>query len=392
FWYLHQNQEAIKQSILDYFLPTLWQDISEFLVEFFYESQAQMVIANAILSGSLVLSSVFLFPIKEKFSAIFEKDYCQIAGKSERESQEFPLLYQGLEELKLLVIYITAQGIILWIGFYPYVWAEWLSILLSYFFLFFTFSLDFISPTLQRHRKKYSFIIKLLTINFWQTLLFGFIFSLPVILLGQLVFSFENLTLIEVSAILFLVNIFLFSIAVSSGTVIASDLLDSSEQVKEPSSNKKTTGYAILITTFLVVITFHWFLLKSLHHKSQILKASYEVDWDSIDYQLPSLNKLLSGKVDSRFSINVDIFNPTPHDIVIENSTIYITQFNQSIAEVKIDGFNVYSGEKRPVKLNFDSISTLNNASKISDLLEGWQVEMHVELMPYIPLIVRFTD
>ena len=189
-WLMFSNQQTIKHALLSYFFPQSWHAISEILAKFFFESQAKTVLSNMILSGSLVVASMFLFPIKEKYSAAFERD----AGYHNGTAEEFPLIYQAWEETKLFLLYLTAQSVILWIGYYPYDWATWLSISLSYLFLFFTFGLDFISPTLQRHRVDYTLILKVLFRKPVLVFSFGLVFSFPIILFSQYVFGFQDLT------------------------------------------------------------------------------------------------------------------------------------------------------------------------------------------------------
>ena len=87
-WQLHVHQDDIKQVILDYLLPQTWQGVSEDIIAFFYEKQAKVVIANAILGASLVMASICLFAVKEAFSAKFEQE----AGYKNGEKEEFPLL------------------------------------------------------------------------------------------------------------------------------------------------------------------------------------------------------------------------------------------------------------------------------------------------------------
>ena len=157
-WALLEHQQEIKQALLDYLFPESWQWLSERLGLFFFEAQAKIVIANAILSGSVVLASVFLFPIKEQYSAAFERE----AGFDNGPPLEFSLWVQAQEESKLLLLYLSAQSVILWLGYYPYGWAQTSSIALSYGFLFFSFALDFIAPTLQRHRIKYTVMVTLM--------------------------------------------------------------------------------------------------------------------------------------------------------------------------------------------------------------------------------------
>jgi len=388
FWVLIDNQEAIKLSILDYLFPQSWHSISAKLANFLYESQTKTVLGNLILSGSLVLASVFLFPIKEKYSAIFEQE----ARYHNGEIKEFPLLYQAWEEIKLFLLYITAQSIILWIGYYPYQWTTWLSIVLSYLFLFYTFGLDLISPTLQRHRTKYSLILKLLARNWILPLSFGLLFSLPLLLLSRWIFSWEEYSLIEISSILFLSNMLLLTLAVPVGTRIASDLLKRRDLLIAPSKRSMIWGYSAMLSLLLITSFLHTRLLMSLHHKSQLLKADYNIDWSSIDYQLPSFSELTKGKTFSQLSFYVEIENPTEYQIQIEDSELYVDKNQINMAVVEISGFELSPQEIRRIKIQLDSNSDFSQLGTFGDLLEGWRIELSLQVWPGIPLIVNLLE
>jgi len=225
-WAMLSNQDEIKSAFLSYLFPHSWHEIAEDLVNFLYESQAKSVLSNMILSGSLVVSSMFLFPIKEKYSAEFEKDAKYQNGKI----KEYPLIVQAWEEVKLFLIYLTAQSVILWIGYYPYQWATWLSITLSYLFLLF--------PDLTRTLK--------------------------------------------------------------------------------PTKKTVIQSYSLMASILVIGLFLHTTLISSMHHKSQLLKAQYSVDWDSIEYDLPSLSQFFNGKALTNLSFNINIKNPTDFDIMIE--------------------------------------------------------------------------
>lgn len=387
-WFFINNQDAIKQNLLNYFFPQYWHNISEILTNFFFESQVKVVVANMILSGSLVVASIFLFPIKEKFSASFEKDSEFNNGKP----HEFPLLYQAWEEIKLFIFYLAAQGVIFWIGYYPYQWASWLSIILSYLFLFFTFSLDFISPTLQRHRISYILILKVITTKPILALAFGLFFSLPAILLSQYLFTFESLSLIEISSILFIANIFLLTLAIPAGTQIASTLLHEAKQTKAPATKTKAIVYASILLTFVTSLLLHGKLLSSIHHKSQILKANYNVDWSSVEYALPSFSQLINGEALSNFSIIIEIHNPTDYDIIIEKSKFIVTQQEHKIAQLKLNGFQILAGKTKKIAVQLDSVSDLSKVTSFKDILEDWRVDMYIDLLPGIPFILNIAE
>ncbi|MDQ7048186.1 MAG: hypothetical protein Q9M92_01065 [Enterobacterales bacterium] len=375
-------QQAIKSLLLDYLFPRSWHSLSETLISFLYDSQAKSVISNLILSSSLVFSSIFLFPIKEKYSAEFERG----GGYSCGNIQEFPLLYQALEETKLFLLYLTSQLIILWIGYYPYTWATNLSIVLSYLFLFFTLALDFIAPTYQRHRKKYARIIKLLLSKPVVSLTFGLIFSLPAIILGQWVISQQDYSLVKIVSILFIANLFLLALAIPAGTHVACRLFPVLDQIKQPTKKSRVIGYGLLSLFLVLGLLLHSRLLLSLHHKSQLLKAEYDIDWSSFRYQLPDFKSLIEQQSQSNLSFAIVITNPTQFDIQIEPSYILIVQQDSNIAKIDIEGFSIAAGQKKRIELKFKADSNLSLTSQWTNIFSGWRIDWMVDIWPRIPL------
>jgi uncharacterized protein involved in cysteine biosynthesis len=386
-WLMLSNQESIKNAFLSYLFPHSWHEIAEDLVNFLYESQAKSVLGNLILSGSLVVSSMFLFPIKEKYSAEFEKDANYQNGKV----KEFPLIFQAWEEIKLFLIYLTAQSIILWIGYYPYQWATWTSITLSYLFLFFTFGLDFIAPTFQRHRKPYTLILKTLLKKPLLVLSFGLVFSLPIILISQYIFSIEELTLIEIASILFLTNLLFLTLAVPAGTRVATSLFSDLTRTLRPSKKTVIKGYSLMAIILVAGLFLHGKLITSMHHKSQLLKAQYSVDWDSFEYDTPSLSQFFNGKALTNLSFDITIKNPTDFDIIIEQSQILVDKKNINVATIDLTGFEIPAGESRQVTMKLDSDSDLSKVTNFREILDDWRVDMHLELLPGIPFIFNIV-
>lgn len=387
-WIMLTNQALIKSALLNYLFPQSWHELSETLANFLFESQTKSVVSNAILSGSLVLASIFLFPVKEKYSAMFEKDARYQNGSVD----EFPLIYQAWEEIKLLLIYLTAQSVILFIGYYPFQWSIWLSVALSYLFLFFTFGLDFISPTLQRHRSKYVLILKVLLKKPILVITFGLLFSLPVILFSRWIFSFEELTLIEISSILFLVNILFLTLAVPAGTHVASCLLPQIRLTLPPQKKSVIWGYSLMLLLLISGLFLHSRLVISLHHKSQLLKAEYNIDWSSIDFEVPSFSQLTKGKALSNLTFDMIISNPSEYNIEIENSQIFIEQKENMIATIDLNGFSLPAGKSRRVTLTLDSDSDLSQISSFSQILENWRIDMHMQVWPGIPFIFNIME
>ena len=263
---------------------------------------------------------MFLFPLKERYSAIFEKEM----GYPNGQPEEYSLAYQAVEETRLFLFYLTAQLSILWIGYYPYEWTRTLSIVLSYFFLFFTFGLDLISPTLQRHKINYAKIVKLLTANPVLTLGFGLVYSLPVVLLSFWVFSNPEWSLTKITSVLFFLNLLAIALAITGGTKIATQLVPLAKQLPAIGHQRQAFWYGLMGLVLVISATLHATLVSSMHHKSQILKAGYDVQWSSIDIDLPSLEELRTGKAFGSLSVDLEITNPTEFDIIIEKSRLLI--------------------------------------------------------------------
>ncbi len=387
-WLLISNEETIKNTLLDYLFPKSWHELSEKWLLYFYEAQTKTVLGNMILGASLVIASIFLFPIKEAFSAKFEKDAKYPNGSV----KEFPLWKQAWEETRLLLLYLTAQSIILWIGYYPYAWTKITSTSLSYLFLFFTFGLDFITPTLQRHRLEYPVILKALLKRPILVILFGLLYSLPIILLAKFMLSSETLSLVEITSILFLINMLFLTLAIPAGTHLASQLLPEIRRTQAPSSKAIGWNYAIMGILLFSTLYLHASLVKSLHHKSQLLKAEYSVNWNSFDYKLPGFSDFLNGKALTNLSFDLEIHNPTEFDIVIEQSQIHIDKLDTNIAVIELTGFAIPSGQTKRVNLKIDSLSDLGKITNFRTLLDDWRIDMHIKIWPGIPFILNIYE
>ncbi len=386
-WQLIENQVSIKNAILDYLFPKSWQGISEILADFLFESQAKVVLGNLVISTSFVLASIFLFPIKEKLSQAFEQESNFHSG----EYQEFSLFQQVVEESKLLLFYFSIQSLILWIGYYPYVWSTWLSIILSYCFLFFTFGLDFISPTLQRHRTKYALILKTLFKYPLTPFIFGALFSLPVILLTKTLFANSENTFIETIGVIFIANLLLLTFAIPIGTTIANKMFPLFRNTQPPHKKNMKLFYTVISLILISSLFLHSRLVISLHHKSQLLKADYDIDWSSIQYELPSFTDLTQGKAFSNLSFDMQVKNSTEFDIVVENSILYITQKEKDIATIKLSSFSLPSGETHKIKINFGSNTDFSNLSNFNNLMNDWRVNMEIDIWPGIPFVFNLT-
>jgi uncharacterized protein involved in cysteine biosynthesis len=392
-WALLHFELDIKHALLDYIFPKSWHELTEPLLIYFYQAQAKVVIGNMILGASLVIASIFLFPIKEMVSARSEIDLSTTkANQSVRANlalQPLSLREQFFEESRLLFLYLTTQMVILWIGYYPYDITQWLSIILSYIFLFKTFAIDFISPTLQRHRLSYAVILRALLRRPVLLLSFGALYCTPAIISAHFLFKIESLHLVEIAAYLFAINMIFLALAIPAGTYVANTMLTNMKTAQGWSAEIMKRIYIWLGVCFIVFGYLHSSLFKSLHHKSQILKAEYEFIWSSFDAALPSFDALMNGKALSSFQMTLQITNPTDITIEIEDSVIWIEKFDAQIAQVDLKGFSIAPGQQKEIILSIDSLTDLSQLGELTALFEGWHMDLHIDIWPGIPVVVN---
>lgn len=385
---LVDNQDAIKQALMNYLLPSSWHYLSDVLLEFFFESQTKTVLASMIISSSLVVASVVLFPLKEYCSARYEE-----GGAYQNEPPaEFPLWLQALEESKLLFLYLVAQSVIFAIGYYPYEWCSWLSNGLSILFLCYSFGLDLIAPTFQRHRIRYNQILKLLSRKAVLTLLFGGLFALPALALGRYIITDESLTLAQVASILFIVNMFSLAVAIPAGTHIASRLLAQAKKVEPASRQNKRLWYVVLALLFALSAGFHGLVALSMHHKSQFLKCEYDLNWGSFAIDAPSFGALFRGEKHAQLRFELAVHNPTAFDLDIEKSVVSVWQHDNLISRTNISALSVASGATVVQPMEFTIEVNGKLLSGLDKITEGWRAEVEFELLPGIPFVIELLD
>ncbi len=379
------NEDALRNALLNYLFPESWHGVMEKLVDFFFQSQAKMVLSCLIINVSIVIASVVLFPLKEGCSAAFERE----SGLHSEVVEEYPLIYQVWGEIKLFVLVTAAQLTALWIGYYAFEWTRWFSIILSLVILFFVFALDLISPTLQRHQVPYSIVLKVLFNNPVLSFGFGALYTLPPLVLSRYILSLETLSLFQMAAIIFSVNLVFLALAIPGGTRLAAVLLTQARKTALPSLKQRVWGYSLTLLLFCVSSLLHTRLALSLHHKSQFFKCEYNVDWSSIEFNLPSWQSIKEGKPVNSLTFDLEAKNPTSFDLVVENSVLTVEQYGQVVATINIAEFSVKAGETVVKKIQINTAMEMESLAGFSELWDGWKVNLEFDLWPGIPFLIN---
>jgi hypothetical protein len=375
------HRADLRRLLLDYLLPTDWHAVADYLIDRFVVFQARPVLVNAALSGAVLLISTVLFPLKERLSAVFEDE----AGLTGRTPDPFPRWFQALEEAKLAVLYVTAQLTVLWIGYPPDPRRRALATALSYAYLFGSYGVNFVAPVLQRHRLRYAAILRALAVR--PLLLFGFgaVFALPPVLMAR---AAGTLSRGELAA-LFGLQIATLGWAVLAGTRVGAALLPEAQATRPPPPPVRWLGWLALAALLGAEGWLTGVVALSVHHKSQILKCRWSVDWGSFDWDRPSLGALLDGRVDVAVRFDVEVRNPTPFDVVFEDNRLELRHAGTLVATAALTPMTVPAGgvTRQPVgtRLELEASSLLEGRRLLDD---RWNATLFVRVAPDVELPV----
>lgn len=377
------NKEKVVDAVMRYVMPDDWRATATFLFKKLFATQEQAVITNAALAMSLMVVTITLFPIKEKVSATLEVE----AKLLDEPFDEHPLWFEALEEAKLFLAMLAAQGTIFWIGYTDESWRTTLSLVLSYFVLFAGVSLDFLSPVLQRHRQRYSVMIKSFAANPVLFLAFGALFSLPAIITARVLAAHTDWSHSTQLVIAFGVQVVGIALAAIGGTVAGAPLL--ADAKRRTRSHLVTRVLAWVVFVGLISWNAHRFYIvgTSINHKTQILKCEYDVDWGSFSADVPSALELaLAIKGDSitvGVHFDVTIKNPTTIPVEIEDNRLEVKQQDQLIAMTSLPRVKVAPGATEKLTIKLPLTIEPSQALRIRELIttKDWSMTLwlHVD-------------
>ncbi len=379
-WILSRSEGIVRGLLLNYLFPESWHQTLGMVVDKFLDNQLRAVLANATIGGSLLMVSLFLFPVKELLSASFERE----AKLIDEPVSEHPLWLQAWEEIKLFLAYIATMGSVFWIGYSPQSWRQVLALVISYTFLFVSFAIDFIAPPLQRHQGHYSRILKTLANHPVATLVFGAVFAAPGIFVSAVVLADHDITEPRSIAILFGTNVVAIAWAAVAGTWLGAQLFSDFAKTRRSPVPARMVSWIIfgglLAANAYAFGTVAW----SVHHKSQILKCDYTVDWASFELDRPGFGSMLSGKLDVGIRFDVEIHNPTSIDVELEDNRIEIRHRGDLLGISQISPVRIGHGatitQTVELKLNVDT-RFIRRGSSLLDK-DAWTLTLLFEVGP----------
>lgn len=383
------NQDELKQLFLDYFMPKEWHAAADIMLAHFGSSLPSGVLVSALTAGGLVLVGILLFHPKEQMSRIFEEER-DLTGEP---VEEHPLLKEMWEEIKLALLYVTAFMVIFWLGYHPDTWRKVTAEIISHTFLAFTFAVDFIGPTLMRHRMSYSQIIKAIFKRPLASFLFGALFAAPTVIVGHFVMKDADMGAGEKVMVIFGVEVLVIVWAAVGGTWLGAKLLPVAKQQQRSSVPVRILAWVALLGTFGANAYVFANLGSAVHAKSQVLKLEYDVDWGSLSFDTPSLSGLLGGKVKVGVGFDLQITNPTDFDVAIEKNRLLVEHGETKLAETRIDPMEVPSGEtveeRVQLTLELSPTAALKGAALLKD---EYKVVFYIQITDDIefPIYIKY--
>ena len=364
--------------MLAYLFPESWREALGFVVDRLLDVQLKTIVANATITGALLLVTILLFPIKELLSASFERE----ARLIDDPVREHPLWLQAWEEIKLFLAFIAIQGSVFWIGYSPASWRGIAASVVSYGFLFVSFTIDFTSPPLQRHEGCYSRILKTIFGHPIATLVFGAIFAAPSILVSQVFLANAELASTRTIAILFSTAVVSIAWAAVAGTWLGAKLFDDFEQTRRSKLPSRILAWLALGGLLAANAYAYGALGLAVHKKSQILKCDYSVAWDSFELETPGLGSILSRKLKVGVSFEVEIANPTSAAVEIEDNHFELRHEGALVGTGRLLPLRVEGGatitKRVGISLDVDADFALRGAALLKR--EPWKLTWFIEI------------
>lgn len=381
-WQLVAHKDDLLQLAMDYVLPSDWHFAARTLIHKFFAQQEQLVITNAVVAAALLAVQITLFPLKEKVSAALEED----ARLVHEPVEEHPLWFQAWEEIKIFLAMLAAQGSVFWIGYSDDPVRRKLAVVVSFLVLAANVAVDFLSPVLQRHKLRYSQILKSLAVHPLLSLGFGALFALPAVGATALASAHTEWSFALRVGVAFGGQVLGVALAVIGGTVAGAPLVtDARGRTRSPAAVRVL---AWLVLVGLLAWNGYRFgaVGRSLHHKSQLLKCDYTVDWSSFSADTPSALDLLDAArrdaITVRVSFDVTVANTTGVDVEIEDNRLEIRQQGQLIGQTALPRGRVAAGATEKLRVTLPLTIAPSQALRIRDLItsKGWAATLYLEI------------
>ena len=376
------NEDTLERAAMTFLFPEAWHGVVDFLLAFVFQAQAQQVVINVVLFATLNVVSLVFFWVKESLSQSYERDLAARSGEADPRSEwrEYPIWFQGLEEIKWTLVGVALMFVVLWVGHSAEPWRDTVATILSYLVLFFVTAGNYLAPPMQRRRLQYAQVLKAI---FRRPLLafgFGAVVSLPQVL-GLHLVSGADLPALSALLVIFSINIVFIAWSAVAGTHIGLLLLSTAEAARPSHLATRLGGWAVVLALLAGGGYVGTKVGVALASKSQILKCTYDIDWSSVVVDKPDLGSLIGGAVRVGVSMDIAIHNPSPLPVRIEDNRLTASDGGIVIAESRLLPLEVPANGTNKARVGLDielRASAIVKGASINPL--AWDITLYVAL------------
>jgi hypothetical protein len=358
-----RGRPALIEALNTYLFPEAWHAFSSRLVGLILERVPPTLWINGVVLVGLQLAALTLFPLKERISLRLEREQDLVGFTPD----EFPIVRQGIEELKLLLVNLALGGLILWLGYSTSPWRRDVASLLSHLHLASFFAVDFMAPLAQRHRVPVERILLTFLKRPVRPLLFGIVMTAPASLVTQA--GGDNL--LAMIAFVFAANGLPMAWGILAGTRLMSAQLKNAQNEPRP----RPFRLAVAMGLCLAIVTGQGVVLgaltSSLHAKSQVLKCEYGLPLDGFKLETPNWLSLVSGSIDLKGHLTLTVDNPTPYDLEMEKNRLEILVRGERWWQGRVPELRAPAGESTRVEIPF--AVNVSATQLVSGATKGWQ-------------------
>lgn len=371
-------EEDVHAAVTAYLLPDSMLSIGRWVFRQLLAGQSHSLMVTATVTSASLLASLLLFRLKWRIATSLADAEALVPDAP----NELRASVEIWEEVKLAACFISLQGALFWLGYFEVPALKVTAEVLTYALLFATWAINFVAPLLQRHGGFYTQTARLLLGHPLTALVFGALFSLPVVAAGLVWKANPQWDRPTAICVLFFATLLCTAAAQACGTRVATALFARFRQTRRP----RPWGRVLLWTFFALVLGGCGWLFTnvvlSAHHKSQLLKCNYSVDLLSARAELPSIRELFDGKLTVGASVKLAIANPTAFDVEVEENRVEITHGKEVLATTRITPFKVAAGQAVKRRIAFQ-LST--DASAIFDkgralFKSGWTITLYLKV------------
>lgn len=330
------NQDNLTRAALSFILPDAWVDSLERHIDQFIHHQTHLFV-NILVSVLFIVMPIVLSPICEMFSESYEADLSSHheshheANVMNDRSLSQSVSQSILDSALLLVIYVSLTLLTLRLSIYD--GTRGIANALSFIVTMFVIAVDFISPTLSRHKLKPTDIYKSIVVDHpIISIKFALTQSIILIALGYLIVS--NLNAVSGFICLVVLNIIMLTASTLIGTSIAVHILR--DTPVHHSGLFKYSFWGVITLSLIMNVPFFQRVTTDLYHISPVLKCHWQMIPGSLKI---NQSRILS--LEKTIQFDVKVTNSTNRLAEVGENTITAFHKETLLGETQLPMFSV---------------------------------------------------